>query len=200
MKMKRALVGNGGFASEVKASLRRMDTLCFVDDAYYKEEKNTLPLSQFDPEEYELFITIGNPQLRAKMVSKLPKETKYFSIIDPFALLLNKESIEIGEGSIICANCLLTCNIKIGKHCHLNLATLIGHDVVIGDFFTTAPDAKIMGNNTIGDRVYFGTNASSKEKITVVDDVIVGLNAGVVSNLLEPGTYVGTPARIKKGF
>ena len=61
MKMKRALVGNGGFASEVKASLRRMDTLCFEDDAYYKEEKNTLPLSQFDPEEYELFITIGNP-------------------------------------------------------------------------------------------------------------------------------------------
>ena len=200
MKMKRALVGNGGFASEVKASLRRMHTLCFVDDAYYKEEKNTLPLSKFDPEEYELFITIGNPQLRAKMVSRLPKETKYFSIIDPFALLLNKESIEIGEGSIICANSLLTCNIKIGKHCHLNLATLIGHDVVIGDFFTSAPDVKIMGNNTIGDGVYFGTNASTKEKITVADGIIVGLNAGVVSNLTEMGTYVGTPARIKKGF
>jgi sugar O-acyltransferase (sialic acid O-acetyltransferase NeuD family) len=198
MKMKRALVGNGGFASEVKASLRRMHTLCFVDDAYYKEEKNTLPLSKFDPEEYELFITIGNPQLRAKMVSRLPKETKYFSIIDPFALLLNKESIEIGEGSIICANSLLTCNIKIGKHCHLNLATLIGHDVVIGDFFTSAPDVKIMGNNTIGDGVYFGTNASTKEKITVADGIIVGLNAGVVSNLTEMGTYVGTPARRMK--
>ena len=193
--MKRALVGNGGFASEVKASLRRMNTLCFVDDVYYKEEKNTLPLSKFDPEEYELFIAIGNPQLRSEMVFKLPKETKYFSIIDPFSLFLDRDSIEIGEGSIVCANCLLTCNIKIGKHCHLNLATLIGHNVVIGDFFTTAPDAKIMGNNTIGDRVYFGTNASSKEKINVVDDVIVGLNAGVVSNLLEPGTYVGTPAR-----
>ena len=66
---------------------------------------------------------------------------------------------------------------------------------MIGDFFTTAPDAKIMGNNTIGNRVYFGTNASSKQKIRVVDDVIVGLNAGVVTNLLESGTYVGTPAR-----
>ena len=195
MKMKRALVGNGGFASEVKASLGNMQMLCFVDDAYYKEEKNTLPLSKFDPEEYELFITIGNPQLRAKMVSRLPKETKYFSIIDPFALLLNKESIEIGEGSIICANSLLTCNIKIGKHCHLNLATLIGHDVVIGDFFTSAPDVKIMGNNTIGDGVYFGTNASTKEKITVADGIIVGLNAGVVSDLLEAGTYVGTPVK-----
>ena len=193
--MKRALVGNGGFAREVKASLRKMDTLCFVDDAYYKEEKNTLPLSKFDPDEYELFIAIGDSKLRSKMVSRLPKETKYFSIIDPSAILLNKESIEIGGGSIVCANCVLTCNIKIGKHCHLNLATLIGHDVVIGDFFTTAPDAKIMGNNTIGNRVYFGTNASSKEKIKVVDDVIVGLNAGVVNNLTEAGTYVGTPAR-----
>jgi sugar O-acyltransferase (sialic acid O-acetyltransferase NeuD family) len=195
MKMKRALVGNGGFASEVKASLRRNAMLCFVDDAYYIGEENTLPLSKFDPEEYELFITIGNPLARASMVSRLPKETKYFSIIDPFALLLNKGSIEIGEGSIVCANCLFTCNIKIGKHCHFNLATLIGHDVIIGDYFTSAPDVKIMGNNTIGDYVYFGTNASTKEKITVADGVIVGLNAGVVSNLTEAGTYVGTPAR-----
>ena len=198
MKMKRALVGNGGFASEVKASLGNMQMLCFVDDVYYKREKNTLPLSLFDPNEYELFITLGDSALRSAMVDRLPKETRYFSVIHPSALFLDKDSIKIGIGSIVSANCLLTCNIKIGNHCHLNLATLIGHDVVIGDFFTTAPDAKIMGNNTIGNRVYFGTNASSKQKIRVVDDVIVGLNAGVVTNLLEPGTYVGTPARRMK--
>ena len=193
--MIKALVGNGGFASEVKATLRNMSMLSFVDDKYFEGKANTQPLSKFDPDKYKLFIAVGNSAAREKIVSRLPKETKYFNVIHPSVIFLNNVSIDIGYDCIFSANCLLTCNIKIGNHCHLNLATLIGHDVSIGDFFTSAPDVKIMGNNVIGNRVYFGTNASTKEKINIVDDVIVGLNAGVVSNLMEPGTYVGTPAR-----
>ena len=49
----------------------------------------------------------------------------------------------------------------------------------------------------IGNRVYFGTRSCVKQKITICDDVIVGMNAGVVNNITESGVYVGTPA-IKK--
>lgn len=195
--MRRALIGNGGFASEVKATLGNMGMLSFVDDKYFEGEAHTQPLSSFDPNKYELFIAVGNSVAREGIVARLPKETRYFNVIHPSVIFLNNTSIEIGYDCIISANCLLTCNIKIGNHCHLNLATLIGHDVSIGDYFTSAPDVKIMGNNVIGNRVYFGTNASTKEKITIVSDVTVGLNAGVVSNLMIPGTYVGTPARMK---
>lgn len=198
MEMKRALVGNGGFSKDIKALLGDLTIPCFVDDQYFKNEDGTFPLSSFDPEEYKLFVTIGNPSARSQIVSRLPKETQYFNVIHPSAQLLIKDSIVIGYDCVISANCLLPINIKIGNHCHLNLATIFGHDVAVGDFFTTAPGVKIMGNNTIGNRVYFGTNACSKEKITIVDDVTVGLNAGVVSDLMEPGTYIGTPARIMK--
>jgi UDP-3-O-[3-hydroxymyristoyl] glucosamine N-acyltransferase len=101
----------------------------------------------------------------------------------------------IGEGSIICPNTILTTNIKIGNHTHLNLGSTIGHDTITGDFFTTAPGVKISGNCIIGDRVYFGTNSSVRERITICDDVTIGLNGGVVKNINEPGTYVGVPVK-----
>ena len=82
----------------------------------------------------------------------------------------------------------------MGEHAHLNLATTVGHSCEIGSFFTTAPGAKISGDCKIGDRVYFGTNSSIKQKLTVVDDVIIGLGAGVLRNITQPGTYIGIPA------
>lgn len=193
--MKKALVGNGGFARDIRALLGMRDILCFVDDAYDTGAKNTLPLSAFDPSEYELFVTIGNPKQRAEIISRLPEDTQYFNVIHPSAQLLMRDSIKIGTDCVISAGCLLVDGITIGDHCHLNLGTIIGHDVVLGDYFTSAPGVKIMGNNTIGRRVYFGTGAATKEKITVCDNVTVGLGAGVVHHITEPGIYVGTPAR-----
>ena len=86
-------------------------------------------------------------------------------------------------------------NIKIGSHAHLNLHTTIGHDCEIGDYFTTAPGVKVSGNCKIQECVYIGTNASIKEKISINSFVTIGLNAGVVKNITEPGIYVGTPSK-----
>jgi sugar O-acyltransferase (sialic acid O-acetyltransferase NeuD family) len=194
--MKKALIGAGGFARDVKALMGYQDIPCFVDSRFWTgSDRNILPLSQFDPLEYEVLVTVANPFARALIVESLPLGTQYFTVIHPSAQLLVKPGIKIGKGCVVSANCLLVDGISIGDHCHLNLGTILGHDVQAGDYLTTAPGVKIMGNNIIGKRVYFGTNASTKEKITIVDDVTVGLNAGVVSNLREKGVYVGTPAR-----
>ena len=68
-------------------------------------------------------------------------------------------------------------------------------DNVIGDFFTTAPGVQISGNCIIGDMVYFGTHSSIKQKIQICDNVTIGLNAGVVKDIMYSGTYVGVPAK-----
>jgi sugar O-acyltransferase (sialic acid O-acetyltransferase NeuD family) len=192
--VKKALIGSGGFAREIKQHMN-CDLTFFVDDEYWKEgDSNILPLSKFNPTEYELLVAIGNPLDRYNVINRLPKETKYFSFIHPSAIILD-DNIKIGEGSVICAGSILTTNIKIGKHAHLNLQTTIGHDSIIGDFFTTAPGAKISGNCKIGERVYIGTNASIREKIEICDDVTIGLGSGVVKNITESGTYVGCPVK-----
>jgi len=191
--MEKVLIGSGGFAREIKAHMGDFSIKCFVDNEYWIENnENIFPLSKFNPNIYEVIIAIGNPKDRFNMVQKLPKNTKYFTFIHPTVQILG-DDINIGEGSIICAGCILTTNTKIGKHTHLNLLTTIGHDCEIGDYFTTAPGTKISGNCNIGDRVYFGTNSCTKEKTNICDDVIIGLNSGVVKNINLEGTYIGTP-------
>jgi UDP-3-O-[3-hydroxymyristoyl] glucosamine N-acyltransferase len=96
---------------------------------------------------------------------------------------------------VICAGSIITTNVKIGRHAHINLITTIGHDCSIGDYFTTAPGVQISGNVLIEDRVYFGTRSCIKQKISVCDDVTIGMNSGVIKDIKEPGTYIGTPAK-----
>jgi len=129
------------------------------------------------------------------LIQRLSKETKYFTFIHDSVQILGND-FTIGEGSIVCAGCIITTNVSIGKHTHLNLQTTIGHDCRIGDFFTTAPGVKISGNCKIHDCVYIGTNASIKEKISIHSLSTIGMNAGVVKNICEPGVYVGTPAKL----
>jgi sugar O-acyltransferase (sialic acid O-acetyltransferase NeuD family) len=191
---KMALIGAGGFANEIKAHMGDFDMKCFVDDKYFSlNTKNISPLSEFNPDEYKILVAIGDSKLRKEMVERLPIETEFFTYIHPTVEILGND-VKIGEGSIICAGVIITTNCKIGKHAHLNLQTTIGHDNVIGDFFTTAPGVCISGNCSIGDTVYFGTRASTRQKINICDDVIIGLNSGVVKHITDPGIYVGTPA------
>lgn len=194
--MKKAIVGSGGFGREVKRQILDNnpdeEVVFFVDDKFVDDDSQ--PISKLNINEYEVIVAIGDPLKRKEIIKRLPKNTKYFTFIHKSVLIFD-ENILIGEGSIVCANTVLTTNIKLGKHTHLNLLTTIGHDTVVGDFFTTAPGAKISGNCNIGNAVYFGTNSSVREKITICDNVTVGLNSGVVKNINESGVYVGCPVK-----
>lgn len=196
--MKKGIIGNGGFGREVFYSMTKEDqlkTVFFVEDEFYnKNGFNTLPLSKFDKDEYEVVIAIGNSVVREKIVNKLPVETKYFTYIHPSVQIYSNDVI-IGEGSIICGGCILTTNIKIGKHSQLNLLSTIGHDTIVGDYFTTAPGTKVSGNCKIGNHVYMGTNSSVREKINICGNVTIGLNSGVVKDINEEGVYVGLPVK-----
>ena len=194
--MEKVLIGAGGFAREIKAHMGNHSMKCFVDDKYWKENnENIFPLSLFDYSKYQVLVAIGDPKGRNDLIQRLPKETKYFTFIHDSVQILGND-FTIGEGSIICAGCIITTNVSIGKHAHLNLQTTIGHDCRIGDFFTTAPGVKISGNCKINDCVYIGTNASIKEKISIHSLSTIGMNAGVVKNIYESGVYLGTPAKL----
>lgn len=193
--MKRALIGAGGFANEIKAHICNFDIMCFVDDIYYnKNDENILPLSKFNPIEYEVLVAIGNPNDRLGVVKKLPIETKYFTFIHPSAQILGND-VEIGEGSFIGANSIITTNVKLGKHSILNRGCHIGHDSIIGDYLSMMPNSVISGNCNIGDNVYIGTNTSIREKLKICNNVIIGMNSAVVKDISEPGTYVGVPSK-----
>jgi sugar O-acyltransferase (sialic acid O-acetyltransferase NeuD family) len=198
---KLAIVGAGGFGREVfhqvidSGNFAANDITFFVDDIYATE--NVRPLSALDISEYLVLVAIGDPTVRSNIVNTLPIDTNYYTFVHRSAILTAPD-IQIGEGSIICAGCILTTHIELGKHTQLNLHTTIGHDVVAGDFFTTAPGAKISGNCKFGKLVYLGTNCSIREKIQITDQVVIGMGASVIKDITESGVYVGIPAQLRK--
>lgn len=190
--MNRALIGGGGHAKEVMGQMSE-NLIRFVDDEFYDGiDSMVLPLSSFDPTQYEVMIAIGDSNDRMSVLKKLPENTKFFSFIHPTAVMLSS-NISIGEGSFIGAYSILTCDIQIGKHAILNRGNQVGHDSVIGDFFSAMPGAIISGNVNIGDVVYVGTNSSIIENVTICSNVVIGAQACVVSNIVEEGVYVGVP-------
>jgi len=194
---KLALFGAGGHAMEVAAQIGK-DIKFFVDDKYVC--LGTLPISQFDPSEYLMMVAVGNSHDREAMVLKLPKETQYFTFIHSTALILDPNNFKLGEGSFIGAYSVVTTNCRIGRHAILNRAVHVGHDAIIGDYFSAMPGVIISGNVSVGHRVYFGTHSSCVEKISISSDVTIGLGAAIVNHLEPAGTYVGVPAKLLKKF
>lgn len=196
MNKKFALFGAGGHAREVAAQIGKPVTF-FVDDAY--AQKFTKPISSFDPNEYYMMVAVAEPKDREAVVSRLPKETEYFSFVHQTALIMDDSCIDIGEGTFIGAYCILTTNIRIGKHAILNRGVQIGHDCIVGDYFSAMPGVIVSGNCSIGHRVYLGTNSSIREKLSIGSDVILGMGSCMVNGFEKnSGTYVGVPAKLLK--
>ena len=188
--MIKELIGNGGHAREVISQMG-IKLVRFVDDQYM--DNDTLPLSELDINKYEVMVAIADSKDRYETTQRLPNGTKFFKFIHPTALIM--EDVEIGEGSFIGANSILTTNIKIGKHAILNRGIHIGHDCVIGDFFSAMPGSVVSGNVRIYDCVYLGNNSSIKEKLSIHSLTTIGMNGAVVKHIEEPGTYVGVPVK-----
>ena len=189
--MKLALFGYGGHAREVAAQIGEPVTF-YVDDEYANDVAK--PISEFNPNEEWMIVAVGESKDRKAIVDKLPKETKYFTFIHPSVQIMD-DNIEVGEGSFIGASSILTTNVKLGKHALLNRGNHIGHDCFIGDYFSAMPNAVIGGNVWIDNKVYLGSCSNIREKIKIVANTTIGMNAAVVKNLTESGTYVGIPAK-----
>jgi len=205
------IAGSGGFAKEVLTIIQDLgrieDFEGFIepDNFIEKAKKNAkimgfpvLKYSQISANSHEIYIGVGNSDIREKIYSYFGENYNFPTLIHPTAQI--SPWVKIGKGAIICAGSILTCDIKIGIFCQLNLNTTIGHDCVIGNYFTTAPNSNISGDCTFKEHVYFGTSSAVKQGIKICNRVTIGMGAIVTKNITEKGIYIGNPAKplIKK--
>lgn len=214
-KKKIAVYGAGGFAREVAWLLSKhqnydiYDMIGFIeDDAEPGRSLNGKPVlswQSFLPYSDSLVtVAIGDPQSRKKVVGKCANAGF------PFATLIHhtvemSEFVELGAGSIICCGSVLTVNIKIERHVHINLDCTLGHDVHIGEFTTLSPGVHVSGNVRIGKCVYIGTgatiiNGTSESPLEVADGTIIGAGACITKSTESNCLYAGVPAELKKRY
>lgn len=111
--------------------------------------------------------------------------------------------VDIGDGVVICAGNIVTTNVNLGKHVHVNLGCTIGHQASIGDFTTLSPGVHVSGNVRIGRGVFVGTgatiiNGTASEPLSIGDGAIVAAGACVTKPVESGALVAGVPAVRKR--
>ena len=142
--------------------------------------------------EYAFHIAVGDNKVRSLIALKHSK-TLFVTAVSSTAQV--DSTVKIGDGSYVAPLTYIGLDAQVGQHSIINTGALIDHDVRVRDFSHIAGNAYIAGGVSIGDRVFVGAGSTLIDGIEIVSDVTVGAGAVVTSSILEPGTYVGVPAK-----
>lgn len=207
------IIGAGGFGREVleifkdqNAISQTWDILGFIDenDKLIGKIVNGYPvlgglawLKDYNRPGMGCVCAVGNCETRRKVIEKLQEVgVNFYNAIHPSVII--SEFVELGKDVIICAGSILTVNIRIGDHVHINLNCTVGHDAVIGDYCTINPLVAVSGSDRLGEGVYVGSGATLIQGISVGDWSVIGAGAVVIDDISSEVIAVGVPAKVIK--
>lgn len=206
-----AIIGAGGFAREVldvfdaiNAVEPRYDVEGFLVEAGYegpgsrindKPVLGDLECLRGREREVQVICGIGAPEVRARLVARAAElGLEFCTAVHPLASLTRW--IEIDAGAVICAGCILTNQIRVGAHVHLNLDCSVGHDAVFEPFATLAPGVHVSGGVVCEQGSYVGTGANIVPDMRIGAWSIVGAGAVITQDVPPNSTVVGVPGRV----
>lgn len=204
------IIGTGGLAREIAAALPQSN-LCdyhfvgFISEnsdeigAYYSGcqvvgSDDNLP---FSDGEVSIIVGIGHPYVREKVVEKYLKlkNCDFPNMFDSSSRVSN--SLKIGMGNLVLFNSFISVDVIIGDFNLFNWFTTLGHDSKVGNSCIINPHAHLSGYSSIGDNVLIGAGAKVLENCSISSGCLIGAGAVVTKNILDIGTYVGVPAKVK---
>jgi sugar O-acyltransferase (sialic acid O-acetyltransferase NeuD family) len=197
MKQTLTIIGAGGFGREVRSMLSDLGFAFqgFIDDASAEVSETIQTLQHTSISESAYHIAIGDSKVRESVYNRLPKNLHYPTLIHSRALLQDPKSIALGKGSVICAGSILTCDIRLGNFCLINLHCTVGHDVIMEDFCSLMPSVNLGGAVYLEKGVYIGTGATVLPGVRIGAYTTIGAGA-VVTRDIASGTVVkGVPAK-----
>ena len=206
------IFGAGGFGREfhqivedVNQQCKSWNLLGFLDENcnLFGKEVHGYPILggiswlQDHPGVY-VSVAIGNPAVKRKLVLMMRGlgHDLFATLVHPRAWLGNR--VSVGSGSILFAGALVSTDIRIHEHVMINKNATVGHDAVLADFVTVAPNASVSGAVTIDIGCDVGANSTIIQEVVVGPWSIIGAGAVVTKNMPGNVTVVGVPAKVIK--
>lgn len=201
------IVGAGGHGREILDVFRSIEAAGsatevtgFVDDSpthLERLERLGVPLlgdlDHLARSGGDYVLGIGTSAARRKVVERLGSGCTPVGAVHPGASI--GADCTIGVGVVIFERSIVTTNVTIGDHTHLNVACAVQHDSVVGDFVQFSPGVLVNGDCGIGDDVFLGSGAIVTRGVAVGDGSRVGAGAVVLSDVSPGTTVLGVPAR-----
>lgn len=199
------IYGAGGLGKEIKCLVdninkdnHQWDFVGFIDDGTMRQDVlGGIDFLKNSDQEFYIVVAIGSPEIKSHVVKKLSlfPNIHYATLIHPGAIVTNKETVKLGQGTIITAGVILTTDIKIGDHVLLNLNTTVGHDTKIGHFSSVMPGVNVAGGVTVENEVMVGSGANILNGVKLGSGSIIGAGAVVIDHVDNNTTVVGVPAK-----
>lgn len=199
-KPKIALIGCGGHARSITPLLLDLgyEVEGIYDNSFQEGIKETIAGVNLKggweqiPFEIALLIAFGDPQKRAEFYQKYPNQWAE-NVIHPKTVL--GMDVSMGKSNQILAGTILNSFVEVGNNNLINTGAILEHETQIGNHNHISVGAILCGRVKMGDRNMIGAGTVIKDGVKIASDIVIGAGSVVVRDLLEPGTYVGTPVR-----
>lgn len=203
------IYGAGGYGREIACLINRINAvkpewnlLGFLDDGEPVGTKNEYGVVLGDlayinsyPKEVSVVLAIGTPSILQKLATSITNPKVNFpNLIDPDVLFLDKNNVRLGKGNIICAKCVVSCNVDIADFNLFNIGVGIGHDASLGSYNVLMPNVNISGGVETGNCNLFGVKSTVLQYLKVGNNVKIGANSLLMRKAKDDGLYFGTPA------
>lgn len=211
MRDRMILVGAGDFAREVLWMIQEMrdlpnwDLAGLIDD-YPDRAASALRTNGFGqvvlgtiadylPKHQDRFVcTFGNPTRKLAAAEVIAgRGGQFVNLIHPTAAI--GPGCLMGKGLIICRHAVVTANVALGNHVHLNIGATCGHDAKIGDGCTLSSHCDVTGHAVLEKGVFFGSHASVTENVRIGEFAVLGAGSVAFRNIPAGQTWLGVPAK-----
>lgn len=200
------VVGTGGHGRQVLRLLERLGhpVLGFLDEAPERQGRvlaGQPVLGDLDwlgtwGRPMAVALAIGDGRVRERMHGQLTATgwpLTFPPLIHPAADLGPR--VRVGDGTVVEAGCILTCDIEVGAFVLLNVGCRLGHDVQVGDYATVAGSSHLTGAVQCGPLADLGVGTVTVPGVKLGEGARTGAGAVITRDVAPWTTVVGVPAR-----
>lgn len=143
-----------------------------------------------------VFIAVGYTRfdLRESFYNELKGKIPFANIIEPSVVFEN--NIQLGEGIYIGGKSFIGSSTRIGDNVFIHGGTCIGHDNIIGSHSYLSGRIDTCGFCNIGKKCFMGIRVLVADHINICDNSWIGIGCIVAKNIVTPGKYMTSAAKL----